>query len=428
MKPVIAMLVIAAMAGCSRAAGSAPASQPRRGADGGLIVPFRIDVPDAVLRDLKERLARTRVPDELEGAGWRYGFNRAYLQDLVVYWRDRYDWRAHERRLNRFEQFTTEIDGVDVHFIHRRAKNGRGFPVILTHGYPSSFVEFTKVIEPLTDPVAHGGRPEDAFDVVVPSMPGYGFSGKPTRPGYSSERMAATFAKLMARLGYARYGAQGGDRGAQMGAALAAMDPQHVAGLHLNLCIAPQPEQDPLAGLKGDDLEKMKRRLAWYQEESGYGQIQGTKPQTLGAGLNDSPAGLAAWIVEKWKTWSGDGGDAIEQRFSKDELLTNVMIYWVTETATSSARVYYESNHNPSEYTKYRGLGPMRVDVPTACLSITGNRMMHGWYPRSWVERKYNLVRWNVMPEGGHFAAAEAPQALVADMRAFFSDIRTKSD
>ena len=412
------LLIVLAAVGCSRSSMAAATVQDQHGTDGGVIVPFRIDVPEHVLTDLNERLEKTRWPDEVDAAGWNYGTNLAYLKELVAYWRDRYDWRAQERQLNRFEQFTTEIDGVDVHFIHRRAKNGRGFPVLITHGWPSSFVEFTKIIEPLTDPVAHGGRPEDAFDVVIPSIPGYGFSGRPQLPGYGAERMAAIFAKLMARLGYSRYGAQGGDWGALINAPLAILDAEHVAGVHLNLCPAPQPDPDPLAGLEGDDVERMKRRLAWYSgPETGYGAIQGSKPQSLGVGLNDSPAGLAAWIVEKFKSWC-DCGDTPERRFTKDELLTNIMVYWVTQTATSAARLYYETRHTPSKFAT------TRVPVQTACLV---SPVTIGWYPRSWVERKYNLVRWNDMPEGGHFAAAEVPHLLVDDMRAFFAGIRTNS-
>jgi pimeloyl-ACP methyl ester carboxylesterase len=414
----LAQLVLIATCVCSaRVGAAAAASEPQRGSDGGLIVPFRINVPDAVLSDLKDRIDRTRWPDELQGAEWDYGTNQAYLKELVAYWRDRFDWRAQERRLNAFEQFTTEIDGVDVHFIHRRAKNRNGFPLLITHGWPGSVMEFTKIIESLTDPVAHGGLAEDAFDVVVPSIPGFGFSGKPKQPGYGPERMASIFAKLMARLGYSRYGAQGGDWGALISTPLAIMDAQHVVGLHLNMCIAPQPSTDPTAGLDQEEKDRMKGRLAWVTEETGYSQIQGTKPQSLGQALNDSPVGLAAWIVEKFRSWCDCGGNP-ETRFTKDELLTNVMIYWVTQSATSSARLYYESRHVKAAYAT------TRVLVPTACM-VSPQEV--GWSPRSWVERRFNLTRWTPMAHGGHFAALEQPDALVNDIRAFFADIRANT-
>src|SRR5581483_11631686 len=262
------------------------------------------------------------------------------------YWRDKYDWRAAERRLNQFEQFKTNIDGLNVHFIWRKSKERNALPLLITHGWPGSVVEFTKIIGPLTDPVAHGGRAEDAFDVVAPSIPGYGFSDKPRTPGYGPSKMAEIEAKLMARLGYSRYGSQGGDWGALITPSIAIMDKAHVAGIHLNMCTAAQPAgvTDPMAGLTPQDQARMKARQTFQTEETGYSTEQGTKPQTIGAALNDSPVGLAAWIVEKFHTWCDCNGDP-ESVFTRDELLTNITVYWVTQTAASSARLYYESRH-----------------------------------------------------------------------------------
>ena len=385
-------------------------------AAGAQIEPFTIDVPDAVLVDLQARLARARFPDELEGAGWTFGTNRAYLRELVTYWRDRFDWREHERRLNRFDQFKTNIDGLDIHFIHRRSTEPNAFPLVMTHGWPGTFAEFAKVIEPLTDPVSHGGRAEDAFHVVVPSIPGYGFSDKPRRLGYGRVRTAAIFAELMARLGYTRYGAQGGDLGAGISRQMAIDDADHVAGLHLNLCGgAPPDPSNPTAGVPPAELAIMRDRQAfWTDEERGYSHMHGTKPQTIGYALNDSPTGLAAWMVEKYRSWCDCDGHP-ETKFTKDELLINLTIYWVTETPTSAARFYYEGRHGGS------GGPPRRVDVPTACAAFPKEIIFS---PRRWLETRYNLTRYTVMPRGGHFAALEEPELLVDDVRAFFRDLR----
>ena len=383
------------------------------------IVPFKIRVPDDVLRDVRERLARTRFPDAIEESGWSYGTDLGYLKALVAYWRDTFDWRAQERRLNQFDQFKTNIDGLDVHFIHQRSAQSNAMPLVLLHGWPGSFVEFTKIIGPLTDPVAHGGRAEDAFHVVALSLPGFGFSDKPREPGFNPERMAAVASKLMARLGYTRYGAQGGDWGAILGRFIALDDASHVAGLHLNFCIAGAPPpgvSDPNAGVPAAELDRMRARDAYMASERGYSQIQSTKPQTLGYALNDSPAGLAAWIVEKFRAWCDCDGD-IEKKFTKDELLTNVMIYWATATATSSARIYYESRVAGS----VAGQNTARVQVPTACALFPKEISVP---PRRWVEARYNLTRWTEMPRGGHFAALEEPGLLVEDVRAFFRDLR----
>ena len=416
-----AAVALSAALALALAAGVIPGPAPPRAAGsrtapGAGIEPFTIEVPDEVLADLRERLARARMPDEPEGVGWRLGMNQAYLRQLIDYWRDEFDWRAQERRLNRIEQFKTTIDGLDIHFAHRRSPEPDAFPLILTHGWPGTFAEFDKVIEPLTDPVAHGGRAEDAFHVVVPSIPGYGFSDRPRQLGYGRDRTAAIFAELMARLGYERYGAQGGDLGAGISRWLAANDAEHVAGLHLNLCTAGPPDpDDPTAGVPPAEIALMQERAAfWTDEERGYSHMHGTKPQTLGYSLNDSPVGLAAWIVEKYRSWCDCDGNP-ETRFTKDELLTTLTIYWATETATSAARYYYEGRHGANSPD------PDRIEVPTACAAFPGE---FRFTPRRWLEARYNLVRFTMMPSGGHFAASEEPALLVDDLRAFFRDLR----
>jgi epoxide hydrolase len=376
---------------------------------------FTIRVADADLADLKARLARARLPDEIPGSEWTYGTSRTYLESLIRYWRDTFDWRAQERALNRFEQFTTTIDGLKIHFIHRRSKEPNALPLLITHGWPGSFVEFTKVIEPLTDPVRYGGRAEDAFDVVAPSLPGFGFSEKPRERGFDPTRMAAIESALMARLGYGRYAVQGGDWGSIISTRVALNDASHVAGLHLNMCrTGPPPGTNANDGLTSAELERLKRGEAWQNEETGYQRIQGTKPQTLGYALNDSPVGLAAWIVEKFRSWCDCSGDP-DTIFSKDELLTNITLYWVTQTATSSARIYYENAHAAP-------LANRRIEAPTACADFPKEVI---WSPRRWMEARYNITRWTEMPRGGHFAAFEQPTLFVNDVRAFFHDLRS---
>ncbi len=376
---------------------------------------FKIRIDDSILEDLRVRLERTRFPDQLDGVGWDYGTDLAYLKELVQYWRTDFDWRKQERRLNEFPQFTTEIDGMNIHFIHARSKHDNAMPLVLAHGWPDSVFGFQKVIGPLTEPEAHGGKAEDAFHVVCPSMAGYGFSDKPSDPGWNVDRMGKTAAKLMAKLGYTRYAAQGGDWGSSVAAWLGRNDAEHVAGIHLNLVVVgpPRDMENPELGIPEWELKRGKDRLKWWNaSEAAYGNIQGTKPQTLGFGLNDSPAGLAAWIVEKWRTWADTDGK-IESKFTKDELLTNVMIYWITESITSSARLYYESRRNPRD----RGW----VGVPTAVAIFPRELAIS---PRKWVEAAYNVKQWTEMPRGGHFAAMEEPQLFVEDVRKFVRDLR----
>jgi epoxide hydrolase len=345
---------------------------------------FRIHVDDSVLEDLRRRLAQTRFPDQIEGTGWEYGFPVVYLRELVEYWRDKYDWRAQEARLNELAHFRTRIDGQSIHFIHARSARADAFPLLITHGWPGSVVEFVDVIPRLTKPEAHGARAADAFHVVAPSLPGYGFS-EPTRTrGWDVRRIARAFIELMRRLGYARYGAQGGDWGAQVATRIGALDPDHCAGIHLNMPIAGRPKDpDPVTEEEKADLATMAH---FQREESGYALEQGTKPQTLGVALNDSPAGLLAWIVEKFCTWSDCGGHP-ENSYTRDQLITNVMLYWVTQTITSSARLYWETKHGGSWEEP-----PEFVGVPTGVARYPKEDVLR--FPRPWVERQYNVTHW----------------------------------
>ena len=374
------------------------------------IVPFKIAVPDAVLTDLKDRLARTRFPSQIEGSGWDYGTNLSYLRELVTYWQTKFDWRAQERKLNQLPQFKTNIDGLDIHFIHQKSSRTDAIPLVFVHGWPGSVLEVTKIIGPLTEPPPG----EIAFHVVALSLPGYGFSDKPKERGVSNRRIAGIIAQLMARLGYQRYGAQGGDWGGFIVRQLGLVDPQHLIGLHSNMCVAgPAPGSNPNEGVPPEELKRIEAMRQRSANESAYSQLQGTKPQTLGYSLNDSPAGLAAWIVEKFRTWSDSNGN-VESKFTKDELLTNITIYWVTETGPSSVRLYYENRMDPGLQGK--------VQVPFACAIFPFE--MFVMPPKQWVEASYNLVQYTVMPRGGHFAAMEEPGLLVDDVRKFFKGLK----
>lgn len=376
---------------------------------------FTVNVPQSTLDDLCDRLARARWPDEIEGAGWDYGTNLAYLKELVIYWRTRFDWRAQERLLNSFPHFRAEIDGTKVHFIHVRGKGPKPLPLIIAHGWPSTFFEMHKIIPMLTDPAAHGGDPADAFDVVAPSLPGYGFSDAPHTRGWTSVKTADLWAKLMTEvLGYDRFAAHGGDVGAGVTSRLGFFHPAHVIGIHVTAVVPPYlgPGSTPLTVAEQVFVDVQQR---WEREEDGYGHIQGTRPQTLAYALNDSPVGLAAWIVEKYRAWSECDGE-VERCFTKNELLTNVTLYWATQTINSSMRHYYESRHNPQPFTK-----GVKVTVPCG-VCLTTEEVDRA--PREWAERTYNVRRYTLLPRGGHFAALEEPTLLVQDIRAFFRAFR----
>lgn len=379
------------------------------------VQPFRVQVPSSVLQDLRRRLELTRWPDEIPGSGWDYGTNLDYLKELVEYWRNDFDWPAQERLLNSFPQFKADVNGLGIHFVHQKGEGPSPLPLILIHGWPGSFFEMYKVIGPLTDPASHGGDPTDAFDVVVPSLPGYGFSDHPQAPGMNVAHIADLFAKLMSEtLGYSRFGAQGGDWGSAITTNLAYAYQESVIGIHLNM-VSGRFDSKPDSEKTEADRESARQRQAFAAEETGYSAIQGTKPQTLAYGLNDSPAGLAAWIVEKFRRWSDCDGD-VERVYTKDELLTNIMIYWVTETINSSTRLYYESRHNPTTTPR-----PERVEVPTGG-AIFPKELSR--VPREAAERLYNIQHWTEMSSGGHFAALEKPRELVDDIRAFFRPLR----
>jgi epoxide hydrolase len=379
------------------------------------ITPFRIDIPDTALDDLRSRLAGTRWPAQLPGEEWSRGVPVHYLRTLAEHWAEKYDWRAAEARLNAHPQFTTEVDGQTLHFLHVRSPHADALPLVLVHGWPGSVVEFLDVIGPLTDPAAHGGNPADAFHVVVPSLPGVGFSTPLTAPGWDSNRTARAFATLMHRLGYERYGAQGGDFGALVAPDLGRVDQDRVVGVHVNAAtfgFIPLDEVDDatMADLTDAERARLGRLGAFYTDGNGYFQISATRPQTLSYGLTDSPIGQLAWIIEKFKEWTyGDG--LPEDAVDRELLLTNVMLYWLTGAAGSSANLYYESTHG--------GNWPTPSTVPTGVAVFAEDVAI-----RRYAEQGHNITRWTEFDHGGHFAALEAPGTLVADVRAFFRDVR----
>jgi microsomal epoxide hydrolase len=376
--------------------------------------PFTIRVGEDVLADLGERLARARWPDEIPGNDWRYGTSLAFMRSLVDHWRKGYDWRAAEARLNGLRQFTVPLAGIDLHFIHEPGVGPRPFPLLLSHGWPGSVWEFYTLIPRLTDPARFGGDPADAFTVVAPSLPGYGFSFRPHQPRFGTVEIADAFAELMTGvLGYERFGAQGGDWGSVITARLGFAHPAHVSGIHLNMTFV-RPDR---AQKEWNDEERayLAAGKRFMSEEAGYQKIQGTKPQTLAYALTDSPVGLAAWIVEKFRTWSDCGGD-VERRFTHDVLLTNVMLYWITGAIGSSFWPYYAFHH-----AAWVPSPTARVEVPTGIADFPCEILRP---PRAWAERAYDLRRFTTMPAGGHFAALEEPDLLAADIRAFFRPLR----
>lgn len=378
------------------------------------ITPFSIEVPDEVLSDLRARILHTRWPERAPGPAWAQGPDLEDLKRLLSYWADGFDWRMQERRLNAFKHFRAELDGLQIHFVHERAHGGNGIPLILTHGWPSSFLELLPLVPLLTDPKAHG-IDGPAFDVVIPSLPGYGFSERPVQATYRT--VAGLWHGLMHGLGYERYGAGGGDFGAGVATYMALENPAPMLGIHLTTMeLWPSTGEGtrPLTEAERTYVAKVRQ---WDETERGYSTIQSTRPQTLGYALNDSPAGLAAWILEKWRAWSDSQGD-LEGTFSKDFLLTVLTLYWATETITPSMRDYFDNRWHGVD------LQPSdRVRVPAGFANFDHNYVSEGSPPREWAERLYDVRRWTAMPRGGHFGAAEAPEDLARDIAAFFAEI-----
>jgi epoxide hydrolase len=374
------------------------------------IQPFRIDIPEADLDDLRDRLTRTRLPDELPGVGWGYGVARDYVKEMVEYWRTSYDWRKQEARLNEFPQYTTTIDGANVHFLHVRSPEPNAIPLILTHGWPGSVAEFLDVIGPLADPRSHGGDAADAFDVVVPSIPGYGFSGPTRDTGWDSSRIARAWDELIHNLGYDRYGAHGGDAGSLITRELGILKPPGLVGVHM-LQIFAFPSGDPAEMADLSDFEKEGFEiLSNFESVSGYLKIQQTRPQTLAYGLTDSPAGQLAWNSELFMGFGGENVDNVD----RDRFLTHVTLYWLTATAGSSARQYFEDARTGAGYREVPNSTPTGVAVfPNDFRSV-----------RRFAERANNIVHWSQFDRGGHFAASDAPDLLVGDLRKFFRPFR----
>ena len=374
------------------------------------ITPYEISVSDDAISDLHHRLKQTRWPERELVADWSQGIPLDYVKEVCEYWLSTYNWREREAALNEFDHFITPIEGCDIHFIHQRSKHDDAVPLILSHGWPGSIVEFQKVIGPLSDPTSYGGNAHDAFHVICPSLPGYGFSGKPAASGWGVEKMADVFTELMLGLGYDRFGAQGGDWGSAITTAIGGRHPDNCMGIHLNMVMrGKRPKDQPPTEEETAALEA----AAYYRDwDSGYSTQQGTRPQTLGYGLTDSPAGQLAWIFEKFWAWTDNDGHP-EDALSRDEMLDNVMFYWVTNSATSSARLYWES---------FRSSRPAPVSVPTgvACFPYEIIPPV-----RAWSEGIYSDIRrWTKMPKGGHFAAFEQPELFVEDVRSFFAEIR----
>jgi len=378
------------------------------------IRPYRISVPQADIDDLRERLARTRWARDLPGTGWERGVPTAYLRELAAYWANDYDWRAQEAALNALPQFITTIDGADVHFLHVRSAEPGATPLMLLHGWPGSIVEFLDLIGPLADPVAHDGSPADAFHLVIPSLPGYGFSGPLTQTGWTDGRTAAALAELIARLGYDRYGVQGGDVGAFIGPLMGRTAPDRVIGVHVNALVTfPTGDASDMAAMTEAERGRLAAMKQWQERSGAYMQVQGTRPQTIGQSLVDSPSGLLAWIVEKFQEWTDPAANLPEEAVDRDRILTNVSIYWLTATAGSAAHTYYERFNDPSMWApKERSTVPTGVAVFTTDMSI-----------RPFAGKASNIVHWSEFDRGGHFAALEAPDLLTTDIREFFRNL-----
>ena len=378
---------------------------------------FTVPYSSSSVENLRNRLKQTRWPDEIPHSNWAYGFDLRFLADLCDYWMDRFDWKAQIDRISAFNHYIFRTNEGRVHFIHEKGKGTAPMPLILTHGWPGSFAEMLEIIPFLTDPAAHGFDAADSFDVVVPSLPGFAFSDRPGNEGMNVYRVAETWVALMQELGYDRFAAQGGDLGAGVSTALGLRHGKQIIGIHLNYI--PGSYRPYIAAdttLTAVEQEFARESALWYDKNGAYAHLQGTRPQTPAYALNDSPAGLTAWILEKFRDWSDCGGD-LYNSFSRDELLTNVTLYWMTETISSSFRMYYEGRKAPLHLAEGEFVHP---PCAVACFP---KEISHP--PRSWVERGYNIQRWTEMPRGGHFAAAEEPALLAADLRAFFQNLRT---
>ena len=374
------------------------------------IRPFKLQVPDSVLTDLNRRLADTRWPDQLPGTSWEYGADIKKVRELATYWQTQYNWRKHEARINQFHQYTTEIDGQQIHFIHERSPRPDAIPLLLIHGWPGSILEFLELVEPLTRPT---GRDTPAFDVVIPSLPGFGFSGPTTARGWSPERMAKAFTVLMERLGYPHYGIQGGDWGAAVAQDIARQGPTRVIGLHLNLLFAAPPNREAIAEMSDPE----RKRFSWFQrEESSFFNLQASEPQTVAYALTDSPVGWLAWIIDKFQVLTDNNGDFLTA-IDRDTFLTNVTLYWVTGTVGSAMRIYRENRLSGKESA------PPHLETPVAYADFPKEVYAT---PLSWVKQTYNVVQYTKMPRGGHFAALEQPDLLVSDVRKFFAALRDK--
>jgi pimeloyl-ACP methyl ester carboxylesterase len=398
------------------------------------ITPFTIDIPQDAIDDLHARITNSRWAPDMDDVGWTQGAPTAFARSLATYWRDEFDWRAWEARLNAYPQFTTEIDGETIHFLHIESPEANATPLVLLHGWPGAILEFIHVIDPLTNPVAHGGRAEDAFHLVIPSMPGYGFSGSLRSSGWTSERSARAISELMDQLGYDRYGAQGGDRGAFVGPALGMVDPESVIGVHVNAASwgfipwGPVSEEER-ATFTAAELERLDRLDHWSNEGNGYFKIQSTRPQTLAAGLSDSPVGLLAWIGDSFKQWAQGGMDSDDLLIDRDLVLANVSIYWFTNTIGSANRGYYEDMHagQGGEGTAEGDIGD-QAEAPTGGGKLSTPMGVAVFAEdiaiRRYAEQMYTIVHWSEFDRGGHFAALEAPDLLVQDVRAFFGSLR----
>ena len=379
--------------------------------NGHTIKPFKISITDAVLKDLKQRLNNTRWPEKETVDDWSQGIPLAYTQKMCDYWLNEYDWREREALLNQYEQFTTELNGIDIHFIHARSPHKNARPLIMTHGWPGSIVEFQKVIGPLIDPVAHGGDAQDAFHVVCPSLPGYGFSGKPKETGWSIEKIAETWNQLMLRLDYDSYFAQGGDWGAVVTSTIGMQNLGNCQAIHINMVVV-EPDPATMNDLSPIEQRALASAQHYVDHDSGYSKQQSTRPQTLGYGLVDSPVGQMAWILEKYWAWMDCQGHP-ENVLSKDELLDNIMLYWCNASAASSARLYWES---------FTDLSTDEVVVPTGC-SIYPKEIFQA--SRRWAERRFkNIIHWSELDNGGHFSAFEVPETFVNEVRNSFRTVR----